>query len=43
MKCSADKLPDEYIGESAIRKVERVKDYDGRVTKPHMLKRSSEK
>ena len=43
MKCFADNSPDEYIRESVRRTVERVKDYDGRVTKSHMLKRSSEK
>ena len=34
---------DDYIGESARRIIERVKDHGGRDTKSHVLKRSSEK
>ena len=33
---------DDYIGESARRIIERVKDYGGRDTKSHVLKHSSE-
>ena len=35
--------PDDHIGESARRIIKRVKDHDGRDTKSHVLKHSSEK
>ena len=43
MKCSAENCSDDYIGESARRIIERVKDHGGRDTKSHVLKHSSEK
>ena len=43
VKCSAENCSDEYIGESARRIIERVKDHGGRDTKSHVLKHSSEK
>ena len=43
MKCSAENISDDYIGESARRIIERVKGYGGRDTKSHVLKHSSEK
>ena len=43
MKCLAENCPDDYIGESARRIIERVKDHGGRDTKSHVLKHSSEK
>ena len=43
VKCSAENCSDDYIGESARRIIERVKDYGGRDTKSHVLKHSSEK
>ena len=43
MKCSAEICSDDYIGESARRIMDRVKDHDGQDTKSHVLKHSSEK
>ena len=43
VKCSAENCSDDYIGESARRIIERVKDHGGRDTKSHVLKHSSEK
>ena len=43
VKCSAENCSDDYIGESARRIIERVKDHSGRDTKSHVLKHSSEK
>ena len=43
VKCSAENRSDVYIGESARRILERVKDHGGRDTKSHVLKHSSEK
>ena len=43
MKCSAENCSDDYIGESARRIIERVKDHGGRDTISHVLKHSSEK
>ena len=43
MKCSAENCLDDYIGESARHKIERVKDHSGRDTKSRVLKHSSEK
>ena len=43
VKYSAENCPDDYIGESARRIIERVKDHSGRDTKLHILKHSSEK
>ena len=43
MKGSAGNCSDYYIGESARRITERVKDHGGRDTKSHVLKHSSEK
>ena len=42
VKCSAENCSDDYIGESARRIIERVKDHGGRDTKSHVLKHSSE-
>ena len=43
VKCSAENCSDDYIGESARRVIERVKDHGGRDTKSQALKHSSEK
>ena len=43
LKRSAENCLDDYIGESARRIIERVKDHGGRDTKSHVLKHSSEK
>ena len=43
VKCSAKNCLDDYIGESARRIIERIKDHGGRDTKSHVLKHSSEK
>ena len=43
VKCSVENCSDDYIGESARRIIERVKDHSGRDTKSHVLKHSSEK
>ena len=43
MRCSAENCSDDYIGESARRIIERVKDHGGRDTKSHVLKHSREK
>ena len=43
VKCSAENCSNDYIGESARRIIERVKDHGGRDTKSHVLKDSSEK
>ena len=43
VRCSAENYPDDYIGETARRVVERVKDHGGRDTKSHMFKHSIEK
>ena len=43
VKCSTEKCPDDYVGESARCKIERVKDHDGRDTKSHVSKGTSEK
>ena len=43
VKCSAENFLDGYIGQSARRIIERVKDHGGRDTKSHVLKHSSEK
>ena len=43
MKCSAENCSDDYIGESARRIIERVKDHGRRDTKSHVFKHSSEK
>ena len=43
MKCSAENCSNDYIGESARRIIERVKDHGGRDTKSHVLKHNSEK
>ena len=42
VKCSAGNCPDDYIGESARRIMERVRDHRGRDTRSHVLKHSSE-
>ena len=41
--CSAENCSDDYVGESARRIIERVKDHGERDTKSHVLKHSSEK
>ena len=43
VKCSVENCSDEYIGESARRIIERVKDHGKRDTKSHFLKHSSKK
>ena len=43
VKCPAENISDDYIGESARGIIERVKDDCGRDTKSHVLKHSSEK
>ena len=43
VKCSAENCSNDYIGESARRIIERVKDHGGRDTKSHVLKHNSEK
>ena len=43
MKCPAENISDDYIGESARGIIERVKNDGGRDTKSHVLKHSSEK
>ena len=43
MKCSAENFSDDYIGQSARRIIEKVKDHGGRDTKSYSLKHSSEK
>ena len=42
MKCFAENSLDEYIGESAIRVIERVKDHARRDAKSHVLKHTIE-
>ena len=37
VKCSTENFSDDYIGESARRIIERVKDHGGRDTKSHVL------
>ena len=43
VKCLAENCPDNYIGQSARRIIERVKDHGGRDTKSLVLKYSGEK
>ena len=43
VKCSAENCSDDYIGESARRIIERLKDHSERDTKSHVLKHSKEK
>ena len=43
VKCSVENCSDDYIGESARRIIERVKDHSGGDTKSHVLKHRSEK
>ena len=43
LRCSAENCPDDYVGESARRIIERVKDHAGGDTNSHFLKHSSEK
>ena len=43
VKCSVENCSNEYIGQSARRIIERIKDHGGRDTKSHVLKHSSEK
>ena len=43
MKCSAENCSDDYIGESARRIIERIKDHGEGVTKSPVLKHSSDK
>ena len=38
VKNSAENFPDDYVGKSARRIIERVKDHGGRDTKSHVLK-----
>ena len=42
VKCFVENCPNNYIGESARRIIEIVKDHDGRDTKSHVFKHSME-